>query len=224
MAVTNTGSMEIDGDQFTTRFDEKFATINHYCNHPQMIPFVGSEYGTFGPRILLIAESHYLKKTSTVHLDAENWYKVKADQLQKDECNATNTRKCLNKDGKSWKIKSYTIFRNLENALIEAGYPETDNTLRYIAYMNGFQRPAVSRLSIKSTPIDQLNSVATIQSVVDIIQPEHIIFVSRKAYFALGKQLSQKAHVVPHPASAWWNRRSKRGTGKEQFLTLLKNL
>lgn len=211
-------------NQFTTRFDTELSAIPHYRNHPQMMPFLGSKYGVFGPRLLIVAESHYLRKSSTVHLDAAAWYKSGADQLLEHERSATNTRKCLTKNGKTWKSRSYTIFRNLEAALIEAGYPEADNTLRYIAFMNGFQRPAVSRRSIESTPIDQQHSVLTIQSVAAIIQPDHIIFASRKAYETLGKHLKQKTHAVPHPASPWWNRSSKLGTGKTQFLELLNRL
>lgn len=123
----------ITNNQFTSQFDVEFAAIAHYRNHPQMMPFVGSEYGAFGTRLLIVAESHYLRKSSTVHLDATAWYSIAADRLQEHERSATNTRKCLTKTGKTWKSKSYTIFRNLEAALIEAGYPKADNTLRYIA-------------------------------------------------------------------------------------------
>lgn len=214
--------LEIIDQQFTTQFDAQIKEIDHYRYHEQMMPFVGSEYGVLGPRILLVAESHYLRQSSTIHLDDDRWYKTTSAQLLPHEYSATNTRKCLTKTAKHWKSKSYTIFRNLENALIEAGYPELDNTLRYVAFMNGFQRPAVSRLSIQSTALDKQVSIDTLQSVIDVIQPEHIIFVSRKAYLELGKRLSSPSYAVPHPASAWWNRASKKGTGKSQFLALVK--
>lgn len=212
---------EISQQQFIIKFDDQLQGIKHYQNYEQMMPFIGSEYGSLGPRILLIAESHYLHKNSTIHLDDHRWYESTASQLLQHEYSATNTRKCLTKTSKHWKSKSYTIFRNLENALIEAGYPELDNTLRHVAFMNGFQRPAVSRLSIQSTSLDKQISLCTLQSVIEIIQPEQIIFVSRKAYMELGKKLSSPCHAVPHPASAWWNRASKRGTGKSQFISLL---
>lgn len=211
-------------EQFTTQFDSKLLSIPHYQQHPQMLPFVGSHYGEYGPRILILGESHYLRKNSTVHLDAEQWYQTHASQLSAHDYSHTNTRKCLTKPGKSWKSKSYTIYRNIENALLEVGYPKVDNTLRYVAFMNTYQRPARSRLSIHGTPEDELRSLATIQAVIDMIQPEHIIFVSRKAYLNIGKKLKQTSFAVPHPASAWWNRSSKRGTGKEQMLALLRRL
>jgi hypothetical protein len=211
-------------EQFSTHFDDKLAGIPHYQKHPQMMPFIGSHYGSHGSRILIIGESHYLRKSSTVHLNAEDWYTTNASELLPHDCSHTNTRACLTKSSKNWRSKSYTIFRNLENPLIEAGYPDVDNSLRFIAFMNGFQRPAVSRLSIHSTPVDKQHSTATVQSVIDIIEPEHIIFVSRKAYSELGKHLNQPSHAVPHPASAWWNRNSRRGTGKAQMQELLNKI
>ena len=217
--------------QYTTEYNSKLECIPHYQKHPQMMPFVGADYGEHGPKILLIGESHYLQPKSTIHLDPSIWYESTAADLDKDTTDdirreywATHTRACLTKKGPTWKKKSFTIFRNLEAALIEAGYPVADNTLRYVAFMNGFQRPAVSRLSIKDTALDREHSVATVQSVIDVLDPEHVICVSRKAYKAFEKQLSIKTHAVPHPASPWWNRASKRGTGKAQFVELVQHL
>lgn len=210
--------------QHNTDYDLQLERIPHYEQHPQMMPFVGADYGKNGPKILLIGESHYLPKESTVHLNAEKWYERDASQLSDRERSATCTRKCLTKSGPTWKIKSYTIFRHLESALIEAGYPVADNTLRYVAFMNGFQRPAVSRLSIKETSLDREYAVATVQSVIDVLQPDHIICVSRKAHKALKGQLSIEAHATAHPASPWWNRDSKKGTGKNQFIELVRRL
>jgi hypothetical protein len=32
-----------------------------------------------------------------------------------------------------------------------------------------------------------------------------------------------KIGSVPHPACAWWNKKSKKGTGKEQFIDIIKD-
>lgn len=210
--------------QFTTIYDHELQRIEHYQKHPQMMPFKGADYGKFGPKSLLIAESHYLRKGSTIHLEAQSWYDCQASQLVDHERSSTYTRRCLTKDGRTWKIKAYTIFRNLEASLIEAGYPRADNTLRYVAFMNGFQRPAVSRLSIKASSVDLKYSLPTIRAVLDAIKPDHVVFVSRKAYHAFGDQLDVPVCSAPHPASPWWNRSSKRGTGKDQFVRLMKGL
>lgn len=217
--------------QYTTEFDSELECIEHYQKHPQMMPFVGTDYGKHGPRVLVIGESHYLQPKSTIHLNPDVWYASSVADLDnaalddtRREYWATHTRACLTKKGPTWKKKSFTIFRNLEAALIEAGYPIADNALRYVAFMNGFQRPAVSRLSIKDTPLDREHSVKTVQSVIAVLAPEHVIFVSRKAYKALGKKLSIDSHATPHPASPWWNRASKRGTGKAQFVALMQQV
>jgi hypothetical protein len=209
--------------QHTTQYDDELQRIEHYQRHPQMMPFIGADYGKFGPKILLIAESHYLHKDSTIHLEAQKWYDCQENQLAGHEQFSTCTRRCLTKKGPTWKIKAYSIFRNLEASLIEAGYPIADNTLRYVAFMNGFQRPAVSRLSIKASSVDLKYSLPTIRAVLDVIKPDHVVFVSRKAYRAFGHQLDVQAFSAPHPASPWWNRSSKQGTGKDQFVKLIKS-
>jgi len=218
-------------EQHTTEYDSQLERIPHYERHPQMMPFVGTDYGKHGPKVLLIGESHYLNLKSTIHLDPEVWYETTTADLDRDALDdrrreywATHTRACLTKKGPTWKKKSFTIFRNLEAALVEAGYPVADNTLRYVAFMNGFQRPAVSRLSIKDTALDRERSAATVQSVIDVLQPDHVICVSRKAHKALKNQLSITPHATPHPASPWWNRASKKGTGKAQFIETVRRL
>lgn len=217
--------------QYTTEYNSKLECIPHYQKHPQMMPFVGADYGEHGPKILLIGESHYLQPESTIHLDPSVWYESTVADLDKESLDdrrreywATHTRACLTKQGPTWKKKSFTIFRNLEAALVEAGYPTSDNTLRYVAFMNGFQRPAVSRRSIKATGLDRDRSVATVQAVIDVLQPDHVICVSRKSFKALNAQLSAETHGTPHPASPWWNRASKKGAGKAQFVEIVRRL
>ena len=215
--------------QFSKEYDTQLERIPHYERHPQMMPFVGADYGKLGPKLLLIGESHYLNPKSTIHLDPTVWYQSTVADLDQDspadnrrEYWATHTRACLTKKGPTWKKRSFTIFRNIEAALLEAGYPVADNTLRYVAYMNGFQRPAVSRLSIKETSLDRERAVETVQSVIDVLQPDHVICVSRKAFKTLNGHLDGETYGTPHPASAWWNRASRRGTGKNQFVELVR--
>ncbi|WP_375176627.1 hypothetical protein [Marinobacter mobilis] len=58
---------------YTEAFDDQLDKIEIYQCYPLFKPFVGSVYGRNGPRILLIAESHYLPPESTVHRDPANW-------------------------------------------------------------------------------------------------------------------------------------------------------
>ncbi|TDX26022.1 hypothetical protein DFO67_1174 [Modicisalibacter xianhensis] len=210
---------------YTERFDEQLGLIPHFQSYPRMRPFVGTEYGQHGPRILLIAESHYLPLESTIHLSAERWYdSTENDLCLQKERGSIHTREILNKNSGRWIKKGHTIFRQLEIALAEAGYPASDNMLKYIAFMNGFQRPAVSKLSINPTAQDVEISAKTVAAVIKTLQPEHVVFVSSKANRLIGKQLGIRSHSVPHPASAWWHRASKKGTGKSQFVSIIRNL
>ena len=60
--------------QYTTsEFDSKFQEIKHYQNHPQMMPFVGKDYGKF-KKLLILAESHYLEDVDREYDIAKDWY------------------------------------------------------------------------------------------------------------------------------------------------------
>jgi hypothetical protein len=91
-----------------------------------------------------------------------------------------------------------------------------------IAYMNCFQRPAEFGRSLVVADQDINVSKDVLASVVAILQPEMICFVSSLAWRWVGSGLdpmtAEIAHT-PHPCSAWWNRKSKRGsTGRETFI------
>ena len=40
-------------DNRTNKFDQELKKINHYQNHPQMIPFVGNQWGKQNKKILI---------------------------------------------------------------------------------------------------------------------------------------------------------------------------
>lgn len=72
-------------------FDSQFQSIPFYKHHPYMIPFVGEDYDSpKHKKLLLIGESHYLPKGSTVHYDANAWYN-RTPSLSKDEEDYCNT-------------------------------------------------------------------------------------------------------------------------------------
>lgn len=210
---------------YSQDYDKAFDQLPHYKAYPRMRPFVGSQYGRFGDKVLMVAESHYLPAGSTVHMDAERWYAgSEADLASEREPRWIHTRGILNKSAGRWRSKGHTIYRRLEQALVEAGFPESDNTFKYVAFMNGFQRPAVEGLSLKPHKADLRVSRDTLNGVVAVLQPDQVIFVSSKARRFLGGQLTVASHGVPHPACAWWYRASKCGTGKERFINLVSGL
>jgi hypothetical protein len=204
-------------------FDENLDEIPHYLSYPRMRPFVGTEYGRGGPKILLVAESHYLPPASTVHLDAARWYAgSESDLCPEKERGWINTREIVNKG--RWVKKGHTIYRHVALALEEAGIPASNNAFRYVAFMNCFQRPAVSKQSISATPLDLEVAVQTVSAVIEVLAPDHVVFISTKAKDKVGKRMALPSYSIPHPACPWWHRASKKGTGKDQFVRLVSGL
>lgn len=206
-------------------FDSALNQLPHYDAYPRMSPFVGRLYGQHGPKILLVAESHYLPKESSCHLDARRWYAgSEKDLSSKDKPGWIHTQKIIDKENGKWTARGHEIYRRLNRALSEAGYSGGGNMFRYVAYMNGFQRPAVTGKSLDVQREDLEVARQTLNGVIDIIKPECVIFVSTKAKKYLGKHLSIESKGVPHPACGWWYRTSKYGTGKERFINLMSGL
>jgi hypothetical protein len=203
---------------YTEDFDEQLDKIEIYQRYPLLKPFVGSDYGRNGPRILLIAESHYLPPESTVHRDPESWYMGHEGMLTQKEQKWARTRIILNKPYRGWKERGHAIYRHLESAMVKAGLPVNDSVFRQVAFMNAFQRPAKNGDSIKHTKKDVEVAVETINQVIEALQPEHIVFVSTEARKTVGKLLSQSSAGFHHPACPWWNRKQDGMSSKQRFI------
>ncbi|NWN89936.1 hypothetical protein HLV39_00305 [Marinobacter adhaerens] len=206
---------------YTEAFDNQLDKIEIYQRYPLLKPFIGSDYGINGPKILLIGESHYLPAESTVHKEPESWYSGQEGNLTLKEQKWMRTRRILNKPLKGWKAQGHTIYRNIESALLKAGLPANDSVFRQVAFMNAFQRPAKTGDSIKQKHQDVEVAVETINQVIDAIKPDHIVFVSTKAKRTVGKRLKQKSVGVHHPACAWWNRKQDGQSSKQRFIGLI---
>jgi hypothetical protein len=206
---------------YTENFDNKLDSIEIYQQYPLLKPFVGSDYGTIYPKILLIAESHYLPPESKVHIDIESWYAGSEENLNPEEQNWMRTRGILNKPLHGWKAPGHAIYRQLESALMKAGLPANDSVFRQIAFMNAFQRPAKTGASIKNSKLDVEIAVTTVDQVIEAIQPDHVVFVSTKAKRTVGKRLKQKSKGVHHPACPWWNRKQDGISSKQRFIGLI---
>ncbi|MCK2147569.1 hypothetical protein MYE70_00665 [Marinobacter alexandrii] len=215
---------DVPKPHYTSVFDPQLDQVPIYNQFPSLKPSVGVNYGTNGPKILIIAESHYLPKESKVHRDASTWYSLDHSALsvvgkkKEVEEHWMNTRGILKKKLKKWK-QGHAIYRNLENALHEAGVPRSANAFQYVAFMNAFQRPAATGLTIKATQQDISVARETVSSVISILAPDHVIFVSSKARDLVGKKLGIPHASVPHPACPHWNNQKlKKGPGREQFI------
>lgn len=190
-----------------------------------MRPFIGRFYGQHGPKILLVAESHYLPAGRSLHLDAQRWYAGSEKNFETDDKPGwIHTRNIIDKPDGQWNARGHEIYRRLNRALSEAGYMGDGNLFRYVAFMNGFQRPAVTGKSLNVQREDLEVAKQTLNGVIDVIKPDRVIFVSTKAKRHLAKHLEIESKGVPHPACAWWYRASKHGTGKERFISLVSGI
>lgn len=211
-----------NGTHHTTEFDTGLDSIEMYQRYPLLKPSVGIHYGDWGPKLLVIGESHYLPEGSTVHLDPEKWYQ--GDQSALGIVNKENERAWMNTRGilkkkNGFRARGHAIYRHLEAALHESGIPKSPNAFQYIAYMNGFQRPAVDGESIKHSPVDVREAIRTIKEVIQVLRPDQVIFVSSKAGNKIGSQLEVPSVSVPHPACPHWNRKDiKGGPGRQRFV------
>ncbi|MHD0644876.1 hypothetical protein ACYPKM_04565 [Pseudomonas aeruginosa] len=219
--------------QVDTYFDADLSQIEHLAKYRNLMPWVGPGYRDAGLKLLLLGESHYLPDGVTYHHDAASWY-AGIQVTDPDHIKWMNTRGIIaNGISKKWKGKSKTIYRNLTAALLDAGFPSDHPAFSQLAYMNFFQRPAEDTGdSIKVKEIDRQVSSSTVADVVKCLRPDLVVFCSKLAWrvasdIGLALKLQEIGITVgdtPHPASAWWNRASKkRGgrTGRQNFIELL---
>ncbi len=134
--------------------------------------------------------------------------------------------------------RSYHIFDYPAKVISEYNYVSNENlnerdAFKYISFINYFQRPEFSYgNSIKLYEIDEKIAFENFCNVINKIKPELIIFVSRLAYnsFNYYSQINNyscniKCTRIPHPCSAWWNRRTKNGLdGRKRLMNILESL
>lgn len=229
------------------RFDHKLIqSVPYYSTFPQLLPLIGEQFGQHGKRLLLIGESHYLPtldetgREITIHHDDETWYGANESLLDATQKKWLNTRANAGSGHcQQYWSKAYTIYRNIEYAILESGFQPADRTnmFQYVAYANYFLRPARTGVSLNVTGRDSQVSYETLQHLVRILHLEYLYFTSQLAWQSFQYIHGDTDHldgarmrVFPHPGSAWWNRRSKAypdrsgapQTGKEVFISSLK--
>lgn len=216
-------------------YDYQLLNIEHYKKHPQMIPFVGNNYGK-KKKLLIIAESHYCPEKTDKNI-IENWYSIDNSGLNDEIIGWTNTAEILNDNIDLNRFRyAHVIHRNIYYAINETGF-KLDNdkeVLTYISFMNFFQRPAeTTGKSIKVTQEDRNVANNVLKNVIDIIKPEFIFFVSSQSWKFFDKELFDKNKTGngPHPGCKWWNKNSRKYTksteektitGKESFKYFIK--
>lgn len=229
--------------KIASKYDEYLiARLEHLQNHNCFLPHIGKEYDTAVPKILIIAESHYLPMKNDNTFSANEWYfnfKKVYSILDNESIDWINTRGVVGEYlKKKTKKGGLSIFHNLEKSF--KNVYENINLFEVCAYINYFQRPSeVKGGSIKVDPIDSKIALENVLVLIEILKPNKIIFVSSKAYndFKLNTTDDLRKQLpfigwVPHPsASSWWNRSSSKyglnskgriATGKEKFERIIK--
>lgn len=211
----------------TEIFDSKLNEIEHYQKFPAMLPFVGKNYGKSSSRkIMLIAESHYLPPKSTISKNPEKWYSSTQTDLTDEEIAWINTRNILKGN---WKPAGHMIFRELNTRMSEFMNVKEFRAMTNVAFMNGFQRPAPETGdSIKNfcKSIDYRIGAKTITEVVNIIEPDLVIFVSKLSWDKLRwkipkSELGIRYDFVCHPGTGgryWHSKKYEHGLKKFKSL------
>ncbi len=180
--------------------------------YPTMIPFVGRRFAdSFGPRILLVGESHYLPKTSTQHLDPAAWYSGSAATLTNEEVRWISTAAIVRGAcAEGFKNKAHWIWKNAFQAINDAGpkYEHFVDVAEDVAFCNFFQRPARTGQSLRPTPSDVAIANEVFDETIRSLEPGAVAFISRCAWrhFGAKRALSVPVIATSHPSSAHWNR------------------
>jgi len=215
---------------FLTEFDERLKKCWVYEKHPQLLPFVGENYGNGKcKRILLIGESHYIsntylagenkgkdRKKEELEYIFENWYGISGNDLSKDDREWTTTRDTIRT---GFSTNGARFNKNIYAVLEKLGID-----LSYISFMNFFQRPAYYKQSIEHSKKDIEIANETLRLVCDVIQPDCLLFVSKKAYrnWLSDKNKEIFHDAVSHPACAWWYRSGGKH-GEQKFIKFFQN-
>lgn len=241
---------------YTGKYDSLLEDVPFYKIHKSYLPFVGDKYDTYRILIVGESHYINQKPGGTAEYDLkyfrEHWWngtshKLDADPLQEGwYC----TRKVLNNYMNGHRTRGHLIFTNLVKAFSETilNQPvehisnESAKQFRYFSFMNFFQMPSLYQGmkfwdSLKKFGETDKNcpewdhcvkvSSAVLDEVIDILQPEAVIFASKSAHSAFSQSSARYANdakidVVSHPGCPWWY--GKDGKGKfEKILIGLKD-
>ena len=211
--------------------------------HPELETFVGDNYGKGeGPKVLYYGESHFLPDDKGKTFGVEDWYNNSSKELglSDKDIDWINTKKIIRNDviDSPLKDKSHSMYRNIGDVHGEAlNKGDYRTALDDLSYGNYFRRPAeTTGGSINATEMDKEIAYDALKKDIETLKPDKIVFSSKKAYnaaietatkrgdYKMRQFLEERAAVIPHATSAWWNRKSKAYgglSGKERLKKFL---
>ncbi|MCF7733318.1 MAG: uracil-DNA glycosylase family protein [Akkermansiaceae bacterium] len=213
----------------STSFDKELALIPHYQAFPAMLPYVGGDFGASSHwKMLLIGESFYFPPESTIHLDAARWYSETQNSLNADELEYFNCRGLLECP---WKADGHQMYREINRCLDSLGLECSERAVSHVAFTNSFCRPAAkSGDSFKHccTELDRIKSQEVTKAVIDVLNPDLVVYVSKYAWDCVGHNLAELLkdktfRFASHPAGQfYWNRRGY-AHGRPKFIQILQD-
>ncbi len=213
-------------------FEEKLNKNEFLRKHYECMPFIGEKYRESG--LLLIGESHYVPEDAVECVNIEDFYDTDFDDLPKGEYKDwINTRNVFEKrvynkcDFKNFFSNPATEIARVINRSDNLTMDQRIAAMHYYAFMNYFKRPSydAGKTIEGLTGKDYRYAYEISSAIIEILAPELIIFLSKKAYYSfcesdkndkLRSQYTVKS--VSHPSSCWWNRKRKDGrTAQKDF-------
>ena len=213
--------------------DREFAVFERF---PDFVPYIAEGYGD-SKKILLIWESYYASNKDSIEIvkSPEKWYfdapqesiyKLKEFGRQNEEaCRHWNFASKMYPDGIDRKSRTFTNVANVFKEFM----PKGEDPFSYCAGYNFYLRPAKGAKSINDKGIDKHIAVETLKSVINTLEPQYVIFFSKKSYEAFKCHKNEFQSVTfkqfSHPACPWWNRKQGKDklSAKERFSQFLRD-
>lgn len=208
------------------KFDNQLSAISRLAMIPAMMPYIGADYeSSLHKKLLIIGESYYFPDESTIHKNAEAWYRISQTELNEEEVCYIHCRSLIECD---WSSAGHKMYRELNSCLNDLRLPMIERSISHIAFMNTFFRPAsIPGESFKHycQALDIEESLRVLPKIIEILSPDLVIFTSKYSWDSIGCSLqissSIKRDFVSHPADPFhWNVDSY-SHGKAKFIKIL---
>ncbi len=233
-----------------TFFEKALDNIAFFQSHPFLKPFIGQKYtdNELDVKILFVGESHYVKEPFpkiTADSLLYDWWSDTPPLIY--DTNWYTTRDSIHTFMSEKSGKGYAIYREpckiYNNCVLNDRKQDVRSIYDSFAFMNYYQIPAlydgmsfwnsllkfnsetnkVHPLSSKIFDKTEKLSNDIFLSVLDILKPDKIVFLSTAVYKAFKRQNKiydiNKIFATVHPTCPWWNRKKRDGsTGKQKLM------